>query len=243
LPPEGRTDPGLAVHPEPPAHQLDQAPTDGQPELGTAETAERRRIGQRELAGQQRLPIVADVDTRVGGLDAQAAIVLLASSPLVVGSALLGWWRGGTFADLPLDRLLQSSVRAPGLEELLCRGLLVGAVAVAFGVRSVATGLAVIAGALVFGKLHVPWSWGGVSSGWAALLVTGLGGAWYAWLMLLWGSLWPPMLLYATMSLAWLLGQTRGGAGGGVLVDNLLRVATIVVATVGTPRSASLRPN
>lgn len=166
-------------------------------------------------------------------------VVLLASAPMVVGGALLGWWRGGTFADLPLERLLQSSVRAPVLEELLCRGLLVGTVAVAFGVRSFATGLAVVVGALVFGMLHVPWTLDGIAAGWATLLVTGLGGAWYAWLMLRWGSLWPPMLLHATMNLGWLLGQSSGGAGGGGLVDNLLRVATIVVATVGTLRATS----
>lgn len=164
-------------------------------------------------------------------------VVLLASAPMVVGGASLGWWRGGTFADLPLERLLQSSVRAPVLEELLCRGLLVGTVAVAFGVRSAATSLAVVVGALVFGMLHVPWTWDGIAAGWATLLVTGLGGAWYAWLMLRWGSLWPPMLLHATMNLGWLLGQTSGGAGGGGMVDNLLRVATIVVATVGTLRA------
>lgn len=165
-------------------------------------------------------------------------VAVLASLPMLVGGALLGWWRGGSLAELPLASLLRGGVRAPVMEELLCRGLLVGVVAVGFGARAVPTWLAVGAGAVLFGMLHLPWNWQGMVAGWATLLVTGIGGIWFAWLMLRWRSLWPPMLVHATMNLGWQLGQASGGAGGGALVDNLLRVATIVVATIGTVRRA-----
>lgn len=165
-------------------------------------------------------------------------IVALAALPMLLGGMVLGLLRGGSLLELQPLTIWRGSVRAPLIEELLCRGLLVGVVASSLGPRSAATRVACLASALVFGSLHIPWTWQGLAQGWPTLLVTGIGGLWFAWLMLRWNSLWPPILLHAAMNFGWYLSQASGGAGGGALAENLLRAATITIATVGTLRSA-----
>jgi membrane protease YdiL (CAAX protease family) len=164
-------------------------------------------------------------------------VTVLAALPMLVGGMLLGWLRGGSLLDLQPLTLWRGSLRAPLIEELLCRGLMVGVVASGFGALSAVTRGAWIGSALVFGSLHIPWSWQGLAAGWPTLLVTTIGGLWFAWLMLRWRSLWPPVLLHAAMNLGWYLSQASGGAGGGALAENLLRIATITLATAATLRS------
>jgi predicted lipid-binding transport protein (Tim44 family) len=48
--------------------------------------------------------------------------------------------------------------------------------------------------------------------------------------------LWVPIALHAGMNLGWMLAAASGGAGGGGLAENLLRAATIGVATWWTIR-------
>ena len=167
-----------------------------------------------------------------------ARVTLIAAAPMLLGGLALMLARDthptwGSF--------FSGVVRAPVLEELVMRGLLVGIpLALLAGRRRAFWTLAILAG-LVFGFLHVRWSIGGIASGWPNLLVTAAGGVWYAWLMREWRSLLPPMLLHAAMNLCWWLAGSSG-AGGGGLTENLLRAATIAIATVLTIRTAPATP-
>jgi len=165
-------------------------------------------------------------------------MVLIALIPMVVGGAVLGavrWTPDTPLTAFP-SKVVSGVVRAPIAEELLFRGLLVGVCAPAVGWRGVKFWCNASLAALLFGLLHVSWSLQGVTTGWPALLMTGAGGLWYAWLLARWGSLWIPMALHAGMNLGWLLAGASGGAGGGGWLENMLRVGTISVATWWTIR-------
>ena len=160
-------------------------------------------------------------------------MVLCASTPMVVGGAILGMQRGG---GVTLNDLVGPVIRAPILEELVFRGLLIALPFALLGTRRVFWHCA-IASALAFGLTHVPWTLDGIASGWATILVTTIGGLWFAWLMRAWQSLLVPMMLHATMNLGWAFASASGGAAGGGVIDNLLRVATITIATIWTIRA------
>lgn len=169
-----------------------------------------------------------------------ARMVLVALLPMVLGGAVLGWSRGSHDASTShiVSRLASGVVRAPIGEELLFRGLLVGVCAVAIGWRCRKFWLNAAAASLLFAAVHVPWTAKGFTDGWPTLLMTGAGGLWYAWLLARWSSLWVPMILHAGMNLGWFLAAATGGAGGGGLIENLLRIATIAIATCWTIRHA-----
>lgn len=159
--------------------------------------------------------------------------------PMVIGGAVLGWLRLPPDADIAAlwPKVLKGVVRAPIAEEMLFRGLLVGVAAVAVGRRGSRFWINAAAAALLFAAMHVQWNAQALADGWSTLLVTGLGGLWYAWLLTRWETLWPPMVLHAGMNLGWMLAAAGGGAGGGGWGENLLRVATIAIATWWTVRA------
>lgn len=165
-------------------------------------------------------------------------MVVFALLPMVGGGLALGWARGAPEA-LPagiLSKFVGGVLRAPLAEELLFRGLLVGVCAGAIGWRGRRFWTNATAAALLFAATHVPWTAPAIAGGWPTLLVTGVGGLWYAWLLAKWGSLWVPMALHAGMNLGWMLAGASGGAGGGGWIENALRVATIALATGWTAR-------
>lgn len=179
-----------------------------------------------------------------GGKGRWGWMVLVALLPMVIGGAILGWTRltqGALNADT-LAKLVGGVVRAPLAEELLFRGLLVGVSAIAVGWRGAGFWANATAAALLFALLHVPWTAKGIAEGWPTLLMTGAGGLWYAWLMARWGSLWVPIVLHAGMNLGWFLAGASGGAGGGGLIENILRAATIAIATWWTVRRTAGTP-
>lgn len=165
-------------------------------------------------------------------------MVLVALVPMVVGGAILSIMRGPPPADTASmwPAFIKSVVRAPIMEELLYRGLLIGVVASALGWAGLRFWINALLAAALFASAHVDWTIEGVSRGWPTLLITGLGGLWYAWLLARWRSLWVPMVLHMGMNLGWMLASASGGAGGGGLVENLLRAATILIATWWTLR-------
>ena len=160
-------------------------------------------------------------------------VVLLSLIPMVAGGAILAAIAGGEPAPMkPLaSPLLKGVVRAPIMEELLYRGLLVGVTAAVLNWQGRRFWCNAFAAAALFASTHVDWTRTGVANGWPTLLVTGIGGLWYTWLLSRWRSLWVPMILHAGMNLGWLLAGATGGAGGGGLTINLLRAATIAIAT------------
>jgi membrane protease YdiL (CAAX protease family) len=166
-----------------------------------------------------------------------ALMALVALLPMVVGGLVLGVMRGGTLqAEALMPKVLSGVVRAPIAEEVLFRGLLIGVCAVVVGWGGPRFWANALAAASLFALTHVQWNPESIAAGWPTLLVTGLGGLWYAWLLARWRSLWVPMLLHAGMNLGWLLAGAGGGAGGGGWIENVLRVATIATATWWTVR-------
>lgn len=173
-----------------------------------------------------------------GGRPGWGIMVPLALVPMLVGGAALGWARtnpGADFAAL-LPKLVGGVIRAPIAEEMLFRGLLVAVCAAAIGWRGTRFWCNATMSAALFAATHVSWTAEAFADGWATLLVTGAGGLWYGWLLARWRSLWVPMILHAGMNLGWALAAAGGGAGGGGWIENLLRVATIVIATWWTVR-------
>jgi len=160
-------------------------------------------------------------------------MVIIALLPMVVGGAVLALVRGFLQAETAdvWPRVLSGVVRAPVAEELLFRGLLIGVCAAAVGWRGKAFWRNATLAALLFASIHVQWNLDALAGGWPTLLVTAAGGAWYAWLLARWQSLWVPMILHAGMNLGWMLAGAGGGAGGGGWIENILRVVTIIIAT------------
>jgi membrane protease YdiL (CAAX protease family) len=166
-------------------------------------------------------------------------MALVAIAPMVLGGVILGLSRDlvSTPWRTAVSEFTSSCVRAPLGEEFLFRGLLVAVPACALGWAGRAFRINLVAAGLLFGLTHIAWSWAGLTSGWPALLVTAIGGGWYGWLLARWQLLWVPIVLHAGMNLGWLLSGSAGGAGGGGLIENLLRAATIAMATVWTIRA------
>lgn len=171
-------------------------------------------------------------------------VALIASAPMVIGGAVLMLMRG----DRPVggafwSDVLLGVVRAPIVEEVFFRGFMVAlpaallAVGAAWTLRDKRFWVLATLSALVFGALHIEWSVSGLTGGWLTLLVTAAGGVWYAWLMRSWRSVLVPLVLHAGMNLGWVLMDTEGGAGGGGLLENLLRAATIAAGTLLTIRA------
>lgn len=160
-------------------------------------------------------------------------MLLAAGAPMVLGGLVLMLER---HAALPGGRdLFKAIVQAPIVEEALFRGALFALPLAVLGTR-VFWPFAV-ASALCFGTIHVhDWTWGGLRDDWPDLLVTAAGGLWYAWLVLRWRSLAVTVGLHAAMNLGWMLAGTTAGAGGGGLAENILRAATITIATAWTFR-------
>lgn len=177
-------------------------------------------------------------------------VLLIGSVPVVIGGVVLMLMRG---VRPEVGDLLSGALRAPVIEEIFFRGLMVALVlAVLHGVplsRGSAGRkerrefwLCSIAASVAFGLVHVSWTAEGLASGWPNVLVTGAGGVWYAWLMRAWRSVLVPMILHAAMNLCWILAMPAGGgAAGGGIIENVLRAVTIAVTTWLTIRSARAR--
>lgn len=168
-----------------------------------------------------------------------ARVVLLSLIPMVGGGAILAAISDSELTSIKqlASPVIKGVVRAPIMEELLFRGLLVSVTAAVLTWQGRPFWCNATAAAALFASTHVSWTLSGVVNGWHNLLVTGIGGLWYTWLLSRWRSLWVPMILHAGMNLGWLLAGATGGAGGGGLAINLLRAATITIATWWTVRA------
>lgn len=177
------------------------------------------------------------------GIEGWLQASLIALAPMIVGGLTLGLFYGNASLISPdlLRRVFRGVVIAPIQEELLFRGLLVGVLSAQFGWQGRAFRVNVLAAAALFASVHVEWGPGALSGSWTTLMVTGLGGIWYAWLFARWRALWVPLVLHAGMNLGWLLAGATGGAGGGGWIENGLRVATIAMATALTIRNTRSR--
>lgn len=161
------------------------------------------------------------------------SVALIALAPMIIGGLVLGLRRGNIPAPMEtvVPAVLDGVLRAAVIEELFFRGLLVGVAAAALGWMGRPFWINASLAAALFGAMHIKWTLEGIAAGWPTLLMTFAGGLWFSWLLPQWRNLWVPMILHAGMNLGWMLAAAKGGAGGGGLVENLLRAATIGLAT------------
>lgn len=181
-----------------------------------------------------------------GGRRGWFMTAVIASAPMVVGGALLAILSSSADAPAPSraeiwNKLLSGVVRAPIGEEFLFRGLLVALPAWVLGWRGRCFWINATGAGLFFGLIHVTLSFQGILNEWGNFVVPFIGGMWYTWLLVHWRAICMPITLHAGMNLGWLIAQAEGGASGGGGVINLLRVATIVIATVITVRMSRRR--
>ncbi|MEH6664088.1 MAG: CPBP family intramembrane glutamic endopeptidase [Brevundimonas sp.] len=126
--------------------------------------------------------------------------------------------------------LFWPGVGFPVIEEVLYRGLAVGALILWAGWRWWA---ACLLPALLFGLVHAgqgsdPGSVAGI------VAITGLGGLLFGWLFVRWGfNLWPPILLHVGLNSLWIVFALGETALGGWL-GNGLRLAVVAGAIVLT---------
>lgn len=166
-------------------------------------------------------------------------VALIALAPMIIGGLVLGLRSGNIPAPMEtvVPAVLDGVLRAAVMEELFFRGLLVGVAAAALGWMGRPFWINASFAAALFGAMHIKWTLEGIAAGWPNVLMTLAGGLWFAWLFAKWRNLWVPMILHAGMNLGWLLAAAKGGAGGGGLIENLLRAATIALATWLTIRA------
>lgn len=176
-----------------------------------------------------------------GGFARAAGVSLIMLLPM----ALLPFAVGG---GLVLHReMIRSCAGAALGEEFFYRGALI-LVLVRHSTLSPLVAAAV--SSVFFGLTHMTWTFEGVGSGWPNFIVTGIGGLWFAWLAIRWGTaatqerpltgnLWVPMMLHAGMNMTWewyaAAGSNPGGAVGGVWA-NVGRAGTIALSIVLTRR-------
>ncbi len=158
------------------------------------------------------------------------AVAVGGSLAMLAGLAL-----GGGEADFDVAALWEGAWR-PGLfEELVFRGF-------AFGLLFWRAGwsfpVAMLSTAALFGACHLPGAIvaGTVNEAWGAVLVTGAGGAWFAWLYARWNrSLWVPIAMHAAMNTWWVLftaGPTAASGGAGATWGRVAAIAIVTVATI-----------
>ncbi len=141
---------------------------------------------------------------------------------------------GATLGEVRLEpRMIRIGLVGPFVEEWFFRGVLVLAMVRLTGVSFWA---AAIVGGLLFGAVHVnPWSVDGFATQWPHMLVTGVGGVWFAWMALAWGrNLWVVVTAHALMNTVapWYVGDT--GTVGSHVTFEVARALTIALATVMT---------
>lgn len=134
--------------------------------------------------------------------------------------------------------LFWKGVGFPVFEEIIYRGLAVGALILWAGWRWWA---AALLPAVMFGLAHAaqgsdPGSVAGI------VAITGLGGLLFGWLFVRWGfNLWPPILLHIGLNSLWIVFALGETAIGGWL-GNGLRLAVVAAAVLLTLRMAPARP-
>jgi membrane protease YdiL (CAAX protease family) len=152
----------------------------------------------------------------------------LVFAPALVAAILLGTVAG----DVSGPDLVWKGVAAPLFEELLYRGLAVGAL-----MRLAGWGLlpACLLPAIFFGAIHA-YQGGTPQEIAGAVAITGIGGLYFGWLLWRWHwNLWPAVLVHMGLNLIWMVFALGESAVGGWL-GNALRAAVILLSILLTIR-------
>ncbi|MBI1394246.1 MAG: CPBP family intramembrane metalloprotease [Alphaproteobacteria bacterium] len=168
----------------------------------------------------------------LGVIFAAAAAVCVAVAPLA--------------DDLRTADVLWLGVGGPVTEEIVFRGLALGALIGIAGWRFLP---AALAPAAVFGLAHAAQGNAPVDSA-AIVAITGVGGLLFGWLFVRWGfNLWPAIFAHAGMNALWVvfaLGETAIGGwfGNGLRLAlvALIILSAVWLAPAGSPRRLSGQP-
>lgn len=187
-------------------------------------------LGLAATAGPRRL-------FELVGLAAPFARPLIWAAALLAPVAVVAALTAPVSGDFNGLDLFWQGVGFPVLEEIVYRGLAVGALIRWAGWRWWA---AALAPAVMFGLVHAgqgsdPASIAGI------VAITGLGGLLFGWLFVRWAfNLWPPILLHAGMNSLWIVFGLGENALGGWL-GNALRLAIVAGAVLLTLRAVPRR--
>ena len=164
------------------------------------------------------------------GLRAPIVRPLIWSAALFVPAVIIAAVSAPVSSEVTGLDLFWQGVGFPVIEEVIYRGLAVGALILWAGWRWWA---ACLLPALLFGLVHAGQ---GTDLGSVAgiVAITGLGGLLFGWLFVRWDfNLWPPILLHVGMNSLWIVFALGETALGGWL-GNGLRLAVVIGAVVLT---------
>ncbi len=160
-------------------------------------------------------------------------IAFVSVLPMLIGGAIAAKGQADFSMDASdaLSPVISGAV-VPGInEEFFFRGLLC---LVCIWVGRTGLWSVALPSALIFGLAHVPWNADGFPGGIPTVLVTGVGGFWFAWTAVRWRhNLWVPIFLHIFMNGAWGVWDLADGAVGGG-VANLLRGLSVTLAVLLT---------
>jgi len=150
----------------------------------------------------------------------------LCCSPLLIGMPFIGTFDSG----LTFDYFLRVVVLAAFLEEVIFRGFMFGQL---FRYGKVGFIWAIIIPAILFGLGHLYQGHNLISS-LMAFGVTALGALYFSWVYVECNyNLWVSIGLHMFMNFSWTVFPVEGNETSvGVLVPNILRVATIVLTVI-----------
>lgn len=164
------------------------------------------------------------------GLRAPVARPLIWIAMLFVPAVLIAAVSAPMSREFTGPGLFWQGVGFPVIEEVIYRGLAVGALILWAGWRWWA---ACLLPALLFGLVHAGQG-SDLGSVVGIVAITGLGGLLFGWLFVRWGfNLWPPILLHVSLNSLWILFALGETALGGWL-GNGLRLAVVAGAVVLT---------
>jgi hypothetical protein len=157
-------------------------------------------------------------------------------SALFFGPALVAAILLGTIAsDFTGPDVVWKGIAAPFFEELLYRGLAIGALMRLAGWRLLP---ACLLPAIFFGAIHA-YQGGTAQEIAGAVAITGIGGLYFGWLFWRWHwNLWPAIFVHMGLNLIWMVFALGETAIGGWL-GNALRAAVILASVLLTIRMVS----
>lgn len=165
---------------------------------------------------------------RMAGLSASPIKPLIWAAIIFVPAALVAIFMAPVAPGLSANTVLWQGGIFPVIEEVVYRGLAVGALVILAHWRWWA---ACLAPALMFGVVHMAQGQSPMDAA-GIVAITALGGLLFGWLFIRWRfNLWPPILLHVGLNSLWIvfaLGETALGGW----VGNGLRLAVVAAAIV-----------
>lgn len=175
---------------------------------------------------------------RLSGLFEPLARPAIWAALLFAPAALIAFLAAPVATDLSGSDLFWRGLGFPVIEEIVYRGLAVGAL---IQLARWPWWSACLAPALVFGLVHLAQGEGAMEIA-GIVAITGLGGLLFGWLFVRWDfNLWSPILLHAGLNSLWLvfaLGETAlgGWLGNGLRLGVVIGAVLLAVRMTKRPR-------